>query len=636
MGPDGTLWRALDQTLARPVSVRVLRPGHPFAADVIDAARRAALVEDARLVRVVDVGTDGDMAFVVTELLEGETLAKLLERAPLPPPVVRRIVGEAAQGLARADNRGLHHLRLTPRSVLVRPDGAVKVVGVAVEAAAAGLEPHHAGTARRTDAVALVALVYAGLTGRWPLVDPGFPPAPRSPYGPVPPADLVRDVPNDLDTLCAVTLGMHDDGPQSPEELATQLAPWPSAAEAPAPRPAPSGAGPADTLRGPPRDGRHASHTPARTAGTAADGLDVRRAAVGPGGPRGLQGGEGVQAPLRGFDHRAETPGRGVGVPSSPAAPISPATVIQTTTSARPEPGTGQPGPPTAPWPASGPPAAVPPSPPAAERPAVGVRDTHAGDQGLPDAGPIGVTSTGESLLPWTEGAPAAPAGSAEVHGPFPLMIPPQSPPRSQSRLVIAVIATLVVVGLAVAVHSLSDLGRVVPLGAQAAAGPVVTAPATTRASIPPSTAAAPRTPAAAVPPQIASVRAVDPQGDGNEDGRDAPKVADGNDRTSWHSDTYNSAAYGNLKRGVGLVLTLRRPAIVHSVTLRVAGGGGKVEVHAGAAPSSAVIGSGRAGGVVTVNVRSSRPVRTVLLWFTRLPRDGGKYRLQVAEVAVR
>src|SRR5690349_13214571 len=95
--PDGAHWRAVDSTLDRRVSVRVMRPGHPFAAAAADAARRAALIDDPRLVRVLDVGQDGDVGFVVSEEVDGDTLAALVERSPLAPPAVRRIIGEVAE-----------------------------------------------------------------------------------------------------------------------------------------------------------------------------------------------------------------------------------------------------------------------------------------------------------------------------------------------------------------------------------------------------------------------------------------------------------------------------------------------------------------------------------------------------------
>jgi hypothetical protein len=265
-----------------------MRPNHPFAADVADAARRAALIDDVRLVRVLDVGSDGEVGFVVSEYVDGDSLATLVERSPLSPPAVRRIIGEVAQGLDGAAGRGLHHLRLTPRSVIVCRDGSVKISGTAVEAAAAGLEPDHAATASRVDTVALIALLYSGLTGRWPLGDAGFPPAPRGEGGgPVPPADLVPGVPNDLDTLCVVTLGSAEDGPRTPAELVAELAPWPTAEEAPlraAPRRLPGeGAAkpsPAAGVQGRPFSSKRAA---SKSSGS------VRHPASGSGQPPGSQ-----------------------------------------------------------------------------------------------------------------------------------------------------------------------------------------------------------------------------------------------------------------------------------------------------------------------------------------------------------
>jgi hypothetical protein len=226
-GPDGSSWRAVDETLDRQVTVQVLRPGHPYTDDVVDAARRAALVEDSRLVRVLDVRQEAGITYIVVERVPGRSLAELLAAGPVPAETARRLVGEAAQALDRAGGRGLHHVRLTPHSLLVSPDGSVKVTGTAVDAAADGVEGDTATTASRMDAVGLVSVLYAALTSRWPGVhDAGLPRAPRVAGRAVPPGDLVAGVPNDLDTLCAVTLGPHDDGPHTPAELAEQLAPW--------------------------------------------------------------------------------------------------------------------------------------------------------------------------------------------------------------------------------------------------------------------------------------------------------------------------------------------------------------------------------------------------------------------------
>ena len=235
--PDGSLWRAVDETLERPVLVSAYAVGHPYGGEIVDAARRAALVEDPRLQRVLAAGTERGTPYVVLEPAPGRTLTELLQNGPFAAETGRRLAGEAAEALDRAAARGLHHLRLRPTSLIVARNGTVTVAGTAIDAAADGIEAPTSAAAARSDAAGLVALLYAALTGRWPgTQEAGLARAPRVAGRPVPPGDLVAGVPNDLDTLCSVMLGPHDDGPRSPGELARQLAPWAPAAPLTDPR----------------------------------------------------------------------------------------------------------------------------------------------------------------------------------------------------------------------------------------------------------------------------------------------------------------------------------------------------------------------------------------------------------------
>lgn len=233
--PDGSVWHAVDLTLDRQVTVRVMRPNHPFAAEVADAARRAVLIDDPRLVRVLDVGVEPDGVFIVTEFFAGESLSSVLRRAPLPADEVRRVVGEVGQALERAELRGLHHLRLRPDQVVIRPDGSVKVLGLGVEAAAQGMDVDPQVRSSRTDTVSLAALVYAGLTARWPLEEHAdLDLAPRQGPDPVGVEVLAPDAPADLVELCAEMLDGYDQGPRSPGALVARLGAWDTA---PRPRP---------------------------------------------------------------------------------------------------------------------------------------------------------------------------------------------------------------------------------------------------------------------------------------------------------------------------------------------------------------------------------------------------------------
>jgi serine/threonine protein kinase len=222
-------WQATDQILDRPVRVRILE--HGAVAPALDAARRAALVTDPRLVRVLDVGTHEGYGYVVSEERIGPSLARLVAQTPLTAEQARAVVGEAASALEVARRRGVHHLALRPSVLHVSPDGRVLLGGLALDAALLGDSGGDARSTSRADAVGLVRLLYAALTGLWPAdprapQTPGgetLPPAPLVNGAPVAPADLVAGVPNDLDTLCVVTLGPNDDGPHSPAELVREL-----------------------------------------------------------------------------------------------------------------------------------------------------------------------------------------------------------------------------------------------------------------------------------------------------------------------------------------------------------------------------------------------------------------------------
>lgn len=247
--PGAEPWSATDTILDRPVRVDLVWGPRTTAA--LDAARRAALVTEPRLARILQVAQDGELGIIVSNQVDGRSLADLAAAGPVAPDQARAIVGEVAAALEEARRRGLHHLALRPGSVIVTPAGRVTVRGLAVDGALIGLADTRAHAASRRDAIDLIRLLYSALTGRWPApptstgavptfaewsspdaVTPrtepetGLPDAPTTGTGSTPPAELVAQVPADLDTLCAVTLGPHEDGPHSPGEVVRELEPW--------------------------------------------------------------------------------------------------------------------------------------------------------------------------------------------------------------------------------------------------------------------------------------------------------------------------------------------------------------------------------------------------------------------------
>ncbi|GAB3580072.1 murein biosynthesis integral membrane protein MurJ [Calidifontibacter terrae] len=223
-------WQAKDETLGRDVVATVFAADAEHAAAALDSARRAAIVEDRHLPRVLDVGTDDNLSYVITESLTGaESIASLVQFDPLPAEEARRVVGEAANGLHTATGRGLHHLALTPHEIVRGVDGSIHVLGISIDAALSGDDDVPGAEASRTDAVALVAVLYYALTGRWSGAAPaaGLPEALRTNDKVAPVASLRRGVPGDLASLCDSVLN-DDEGPRSPGDLARLLAPWSS------------------------------------------------------------------------------------------------------------------------------------------------------------------------------------------------------------------------------------------------------------------------------------------------------------------------------------------------------------------------------------------------------------------------
>ena len=221
------VWAATDSTLGREVSVTVLPVSDSHTEPLLEAARSTAAVNDHRLVRVLDVGSRGDIAWVVEESLsESTSVADLLTDGPLPPEEARRIAGEVASALDVAARSGLHHLHLTPHAVRRTEAGLVKIAGLAVAAAVEGTQvPDHA-EAERIDALGTVALLYAALTTRWPLRTPvpGLEAAPRVGGLAVPPSEIAVAVPADLDDLCRDAFE-RSAAPRTPDELARLIEP---------------------------------------------------------------------------------------------------------------------------------------------------------------------------------------------------------------------------------------------------------------------------------------------------------------------------------------------------------------------------------------------------------------------------
>jgi hypothetical protein len=217
-------WKAIDETLARAVSVLTFAQGFPRIADAVTAARAASRLTDARLAQVFDVEEDWDHAWVVMEWVVGDSLHDLLADGPLDPGQGAEIIAQSAEALAVAHAAGVAHLCLTPGSLRWTSGGGVKIVGLGIDAALAGVTADDPALA---DTQSLGKLLYAALTAHWPGGDwPSLPPAPEVDGHPRSPRQVRAGVPAGIDQVCCQVLlpGGHAGPPiTTPAALADAL-----------------------------------------------------------------------------------------------------------------------------------------------------------------------------------------------------------------------------------------------------------------------------------------------------------------------------------------------------------------------------------------------------------------------------
>jgi hypothetical protein len=197
-------WRAIDETLARAVTVFTFAPGFPRVGDVVTAARAASRLTDPRLAQVFDVEDVWDRAYIVMEWAAGETLGDMLASGPLDPAQAGRMIADVAAALSSAHAAGVAHMCLSPGSVRWSQTGEVKVVGLGIDAALSGVMADDPVLA---DTVGLGKLLYAALTGYWPGHDyPSLPPAPALDGQPRSPHQVVAGVPLELSDLASLAM----------------------------------------------------------------------------------------------------------------------------------------------------------------------------------------------------------------------------------------------------------------------------------------------------------------------------------------------------------------------------------------------------------------------------------------------
>ncbi|MCX6395097.1 MAG: hypothetical protein NTV23_01270 [Propionibacteriales bacterium] len=579
-------WRATDTVLARSVAVHVVPSDDPRSPRVLEAARSSAAVSDPHFLRVLDCADADGLTWVINEWGDGVSLDVMLARGTLPAMRAAWLTREVAEAIVAAHAQGLCHGRLNPEAVLVTESGAVKLIGFVVNAAfertPAPARFYGDISPRESDVVDLAGLLYAALTGKWPGVSPsGVPAAPRDGSKPMRPRQVRAGVPRDLDAICDRVLNkeasQHTLPIETALEVAAALSDYVGDPALVAPVDAPS------------------MHDEPEPPGT-----------------------------LRPADPEPAEPEPAVTPPDPEPADPEPADPEPAVTPADPEDTMAAPPPFAAsgfdffepePWEPATP---LPPFEQPAERPLFADQERR-----VPAAAPAAGPAPAVPTEPGTEAEPA-----------------PTAPgPRRRTWLRRLLVITFAV-GLAVAMYLAFEAGK-------------DDEPTTPGASSTPSPSGAPGSPAASAPATptgpvvtISAVADFDPEGDPQAENPGRARLAiDGDPGTAWPTAFYPDANFGAQVSGVGLILDLGAEKAVSSIVVQLIGAPTDVRVYAGApgagtppAELADTVELGRvpaAGTTATLEFPAAR-TRYLVVWLTRLPADGARYRGQIAGITVR
>jgi serine/threonine protein kinase len=132
-GAFGTVYKARDTQLGRIVAIKVPRRSNigdrpQDLQRFIREARSVAQLRHAAIVSVHEVGTRDDMPYLVSDFIEGVTLADLLTARRPPPREAAQLIGGVAEAIDYAHRQGVVHRDVKPSNIMIRPDGSPVVM----------------------------------------------------------------------------------------------------------------------------------------------------------------------------------------------------------------------------------------------------------------------------------------------------------------------------------------------------------------------------------------------------------------------------------------------------------------------------------------------------------------------------
>ena len=131
-GGMGEVYVARDPRLGRNVAVKILPESFAIDSERLrrfeQEARSVAALNHPNILSVHDIGAERGIHYIVTELLEGETLRGKLAGNVLPPRRATEYALQIAQGLSAAHDKGIVHRDLKPENLFITRDARVKIL----------------------------------------------------------------------------------------------------------------------------------------------------------------------------------------------------------------------------------------------------------------------------------------------------------------------------------------------------------------------------------------------------------------------------------------------------------------------------------------------------------------------------
>jgi eukaryotic-like serine/threonine-protein kinase len=131
-GGMGEVYRAQDTRLGRDVAVKVLTRNLSNDTDALrrfeQEARAAGMLNHPNILAIYDIGNEAGVHYIVSELLEGESLRVRIRQSAIPPRKALDYAAQIARGLSAAHERNIVHRDLKPENLFITRDGHVKIL----------------------------------------------------------------------------------------------------------------------------------------------------------------------------------------------------------------------------------------------------------------------------------------------------------------------------------------------------------------------------------------------------------------------------------------------------------------------------------------------------------------------------